>query len=99
MSDLSEEEKKKEKQEKVKLEMFDDAQKQKLKAKEEGKQSLHSQMVQKVGPTDCIIVVGTTGLGKSTCVNLYTGQVLLMLRMRMRMIQQDAHLCVDGFCD
>ena len=83
MSDLSEEEKKKEKQEKVKLEMFDDAQKQKLKAKEEGKQSLHSQMAQKVGPTDCIIVVGTTGLGKSTCVNLYTGQVLVMTRMMM----------------
>merc|ERR1719357_1304255 len=39
------------------------------------KQSLASQMKKKVG-SDCIIVVGTTGLGKSTCINLYTGQNL-----------------------
>jgi len=39
------------------------------------KQSLASQMKKKVA-SDCIIVVGTTGLGKSTCINLYTGQNL-----------------------
>lgn len=33
----------------------------------------------KVGGTDCIIVVGTTGLGKSTCINLYTGQVCVIM--------------------
>ena len=58
--------------------MVDDPQVQKQSLKvgnKEGKQSLHSQMAEKVGATDCIIVVGTTGLGKSTCVNLYTGQV------------------------
>ena len=80
MSVLAEDEKKKEKEENIKLEMFDPQKSQKLKAaKEEGKESLHSQMAQKVGPKDCIIVVGTTGLGKSTCVNIYTGQVLLMI--------------------
>ena len=36
-------------------------------------------MVLKVGGTDCIIVVGTTGLGKSTCINLYTGQVCVIM--------------------
>merc|ERR1712012_1305411 len=39
------------------------------------KQSLASQMKKKVA-SDCIIVVGTTGLGKTTCINLYTGQNL-----------------------
>ena len=116
MSDIAEDDsveeewkKKKEKQDGVKI-LDPQVQKQSLKvgikegSKDEGKQSLHSQMAEKVGATDCIIVVGTTGLGKSTCVNLYTGQVLLMLRiimmkMRMRMIQQPADLCVHGFCD
>jgi len=86
MSDLTEEEKKKEKQENVedekkkekqegvKIEMINDPRKHN--AKEDGKQSLNSQMAKKVGPKDCIIVVGTTGLGKSTCINLYTGQNL-----------------------
>ena len=72
MSDLSEDEKKKEKEEKIKLEMFETQKTQKLKAAKE-KESLHSQMAEKVLPKDCIIVVGTTGLGKSTCVNIFTG--------------------------
>ena len=87
MSDIAEDDsvekewkKKKEKQDGVKI-LDPQVQKQSLKvgikegSKDEGKQSLHSQMAGKVGATDCIIVVGTTGLGKSTCVNLYTGQV------------------------
>jgi len=88
MSDIAEDDsvekewkKKKEKQDGVKI-LDPQVQKQSLKvgikegSKDEGKQSLHSQMAEKVGATDCIIVVGTTGLGKSTCVNLYTGQNL-----------------------
>ena len=86
--DSAEEEwkKKKEKQDGVKI-LDPQVQKQSLKvgikegSKDEGKQSLHSQMAEKVGATDCIIVVGTTGLGKSTCVNLYTGQVLVINMM------------------
>merc|ERR1712172_14281 len=82
MSDIAEEDsveeewkKKKKEQQDGGVKMIDDlkVQKQSLKV---GSESLHSQMSKKVGATDCIIVVGTTGLGKSTCVNLYTGQNL-----------------------
>ena len=64
MSDLTEEEKKKEKQEEkeeekkkekqegVKIEMINDPRKHN--AKEDGKQSLNSQMAKKVGPTEII---------------------------------------------
>ena len=79
MSDLTEEEAKKEKKgegkiEMVneqgggKIEMVNDPRKQKV--KEEGKQSLNSQMAQKVGPTNCIIEIikGSVHHGyKSSC--------------------------------
>ena len=90
MSDIAEDDSVEEEWKKKKKEEQDDpkVQKQSLKVgSEEGKQkSLHSQMAKKVGATDCIIVVGTTGLGKSTCVNLYTGQVLVMMLLMMMMI-------------
>ena len=51
MSDLSKDEKKKEKEEDIKLEMFEPQKSQQPKvAKREEKESLHSQMAQKVGP-------------------------------------------------
>ena len=91
MSDIAEDDSVEEEWKKKKKETQDNpkVQKQSLKVgikegpKEEGRQSLNSLMAKKVGATDCIIVVGTTGLGKSTCVNLYTGQVLVMMLMMM----------------
>ena len=61
MSDLNEEAKKIEKEEGVKFEMLE-KEKQSLKVpkkegSEEQKESLHSQMSKKVGPTDCILII------------------------------------------
>ena len=29
----------------------------------------------------CVVLVGTTGTGKTTCLNIYTGQVVIMMAM------------------
>ena len=29
----------------------------------------------------CVVLVGTTGTGKTTCLNIYTGQVVAMMAM------------------
>ena len=60
MSDLNEEEKKIERQENIKLEMLEKKKSSlkvpKKEGSEERKESLHSQMVKKVRPTDYIIM-------------------------------------------